>query len=147
MQQRWGLGKGVVMDISSCFKTHLIQESLQHRCCLHGQRTRNTDRLLQNYWKNWKEVHHKTKQITPGRRTCIEKMNRALHLSLDQGRGVTKAFSSVTLFSQLLRIIKTLITSWISHSYLAGITTAEQWHISNIQNPDDSFTKSEISPT
>ena len=44
----------------------------------------------------------------------------------------TKPISSILLFSCFFTVIKTLVTYWISHSYLTGVTAAQlRWHPSN----------------
>ena len=47
--------------------------------------------------------------------------------------GVTKPISSVPLISRFFTIIKTLVTHWISCSYLTGVASAQLgWHLSNM---------------
>ena len=49
------------------------------------------------------------------------------------GVGVTEAISSVPLISRFFTIVKTLVTYWISCSYLTGVAAAQlRWHLSNI---------------
>ena len=50
------------------------------------------------------------------------------------GVGVTEPISSIPLFSRFFTITKTLVTYWISPSYLTGVTTAVLWwHLSNVK--------------
>ena len=46
-------------------------------------------------------------------------------ITYPSGVGVTKPTSSILSFSQFFTIVKTLVTSWISRSYLTGVTTAD----------------------
>ena len=49
------------------------------------------------------------------------------------GVRVTKPTSSVPLFSEFFSIVKTTVSYWISHLYLAGVVAARlRWHLSNI---------------
>ena len=49
------------------------------------------------------------------------------------GVGVTKPISFGLLFSKFCVIVKTHISNWISHLYLAGVATAQLWwHLSNM---------------
>ena len=50
------------------------------------------------------------------------------------GVGVTKPLSSIVLICRFFIIFKTLVTYWISLSYLSGVITAELWwHLSNLK--------------
>ena len=47
--------------------------------------------------------------------------------------GVTKPISSVPLFSEFFSIVKTTVSYWKLHLYLAGVAAARvRWHLSNI---------------
>ena len=49
------------------------------------------------------------------------------------GVGVTKPISFIPLFSELLNIVKTYISLWISRLYLTRVSAAElQWHLTNM---------------
>ena len=57
----------------------------------------------------------------------------AFNQSEREGVGVTKPISSVPLFSNFFRVIKTHVTYWISRLYLSGVVAAQlRWHLSNI---------------
>ena len=52
---------------------------------------------------------------------------------ISSGVGVTKPISSVPLISRFFTIVKTLVTYWISCSYLTGVAAAQlRWHLSNM---------------
>ena len=47
--------------------------------------------------------------------------------------GITKAISSAPLISRFFTIFKTLVTYWLSCSYLTGVAAAQlRWHLSNM---------------
>ena len=49
------------------------------------------------------------------------------------GLGVTKAISSIPLFSKFCRNLKTHISYWISRFYLTGVAADQlRWHLPNI---------------
>ena len=53
--------------------------------------------------------------------------------SSQPGVGVTKPIFSVPLISRFFNIDKTLVTYWISCSYLTGVAAAQlRWHLSNM---------------
>ena len=57
---------------------------------------------------------------------CIE-------IDIKNRGGVTKLISSILLISQFFSIIRTLLSYWIPHSYLAGVIAARlQWHLSSM---------------
>ena len=49
------------------------------------------------------------------------------------GWGLLSQFFSILLFSTFSVIVKTNVSCWISHSYLAGFAAAQlRWHLSNM---------------
>ena len=66
--------------------------------------------------------------------SCLTHKQSVSHItSTRSGVGVTKAISSVPLISRFFTIVKTLVTYWISCSYLTGVAAAQlRWHLSNM---------------
>ena len=84
--------------------------------------------LLSWTWTDsWKQ--NKTKQK---KHQKIPQTSVAPRLA-NPGVGVTKPISSVPLFSKFFSTVKTHVSYWISHWYLAGVAAAQlRWHLSDI---------------
>ena len=64
---------------------------------------------------------------------------------LVQAWGVTKAISSVPLFSDFFSVVRTHASYWISHLYLTGVAAAQLWgYTRDSKNLRGTFARSKI---